>query len=152
MSKTTKNILITIVIVVVLFALICLGYHHFKSEPISTNNVSGNILPDPNQGLNNMLNEILDENVETDKKEENNNVENSSNSTEEDNKMTPKEAKAINLAKQKWTEEWGNTNDVVFNVSIQSDGKYLVTVYDTKTTHLIKGYIIDVNTEIIKEK
>ena len=66
--------------------------------------------------------------------------------------MTPKEAKAINLAKQKWTEEWGNTNDVVFNVSIQSDGKYLVTVYDTKTTHLIKGYIIDVNTEIIKEK
>ena len=71
MGKTTKNFLVIIVItIVVIFALVCLGYQHFRFEPISANNVEtkGNILPDPNQGLNNMLNEILDDNIETEVK------------------------------------------------------------------------------------
>ena len=66
--------------------------------------------------------------------------------------MTPKESKAIKLVKDIWTKDWGNLDDVLFNVSIQSDGKYFVTVYDTITTHLIKSYIVDVNTEIVTEK
>ncbi len=158
MTKTTKNILITIIIVLVVFALICLGYQRFRAEPISTNNVEakGNILPDPNQGLNNMLNDILDENVETEEKTEEDKGKDStvSNKTEEDdeNQMTPKESKAIKLVKDIWTKDWGNLDDVLFNVSIQSDGKYFVTVYDTITTHLIKSYIVDVNTEIVTEK
>ncbi len=158
MTKTTKNILITIIIVLVVFALICLGYQRFRAEPISANNVEakGNILPDPNQGLNNMLNDILDENVETEEKTEEDKGKDStvSNKTEEDdeNQMTPKESKAIKLVKDIWTKDWGNLDDVLFNVSIQSDGKYFVTVYDTITTHLIKSYIVDVNTEIVTEK
>ena len=157
MSKTTKNILITIVIAIVIFALVCLGYQHFKSEPISTNNVEikGNILPDPNQGLNNMLNEILDNNIETEvetEEKKNGTTTLSNDSVEEKNQITPKENKAINLVKNIWTKDWGNLDDVLFNVSIQSDGKYYVTVYDTVTTHLIKGYIVDVNTEIVTEK
>lgn len=157
MSKTTKNILVTVVIAIVVFALVCLGYQHFKSEPISANNVEakGNILPDPNQGLNNMLNEILDNNVETEEKTEekkNETTTASDNLVEDNNQMTPKENKAINLVKDVWTKEWGNLDDVSFNVSIQGDGKYYVTVYDTVTTHLIKGYIVDVNTEIVTEK
>lgn len=157
MSKTTKNILVIIVIAIVVFALVCLGYQHFKSEPISADNVEakGNILPDPNQGLNNMLNEILDNNVETEVKTEekkNETTTASNDSVEDKNQMTPKENKAVNLVKDVWTKDWGNLDDVSFNVSIQGDGKYYVTVYDTVTTHLIKGYIVDVNTEIVTEK
>lgn len=157
MSKTTKNFLVTIVIAIVVFALVCLGYQHFRSEPISANKVEtkGNILPDPNQGLNNMLNEILDNNVETEVKTEekkNETTTASNDSVEDKNQMTPKENKAVNLVKDVWTKDWGNLDDVSFNVSIQGDGKYYVTVYDTVTTHLIKGYIVDVNTEIVTEK
>lgn len=158
MGKTTKKILVIIVIaIVVIFALVCLEYQHFRFEPISANNVEtkGNILPDPNQGLNNMLNEILDDNIETEVKteEKKNKTTTASNDLVEDkNQMTPKENKAINLVKDVWTKDWGNLDDVSFNVSIQSDGKYYVTVYDTVTTHLIKGYIVDVNTEIVTEK
>ncbi|CDC31916.1 unknown [Clostridium sp. CAG:508] len=158
MGKTTKNFLVIIVIaIVVIFALVCLEYQHFRFEPISANNVEtkGNILPDPNQGLNNMLNEILDDNIETEVKTEekkNETTTASNDSVEDKNQMTPKENKAINLVKDVWTKDWGNLDDVSFNVSIQSDGKYYVTVYDTVTTHLIKGYIVDVNTEIVTEK
>ena len=157
MSKTTKNILVTVVIAIVVFALVSLGYQHFRSEPISANNVEakGNILPDPNQGLNNMLNEILDNNIETEVKTEEKKNETttvSDNLAEDKNQMTPKENKAVNLVKDVWTKDWGNLDDVSFNVSIQGDGKYYVTVYDTVTTHLIKGYIVDVNTEIVTEK
>ena len=158
MGKTTKNFLVIIVIaIVVIFALVCLEYQHFRFEPISANNVEtkGNILPDPNQGLNNMLNEILDDNIETEVKTEekkNETTTASNDSVEDKNQMTPKENKAINLVKDVWTKDWGNLDDVSFNVSIQSDGKYYVTVYDTITTHLIKGYIVDVSTEIVTEK
>lgn len=163
MSKTTKNILVIIVIAIVVFALVCLGYQYFRTEPISANNVEakGNILPDPNQGLNNMLNEILDDNVETEVKTEekknetttaSNEPATSNDSVEDKNQMTPKENKAVNLVKDVWTKDWGNLDDVSFNVSIQGDGKYYVTVYDTVTTHLIKGYIVDVSTEIVTEK
>ena len=158
MGKTTKNFLVIIVIaIVVIFALVCLEYQHFRFEPISANNVEikGNILPDPNQGLNNMLNEILDDNIETEVKTEekkNETTTASNDSVEDKNQMTPKENKAINLVKDVWTKDWGNLDDVSFNVSIQSDGKYYVTVYDMVTTHLIKGYIVDVSTEIVTEK
>lgn len=158
MGKTTKNFLVIIVIaIVVIFAFVCLEYQHFRFEPISANNVEtkGNILPDPNQGLNNMLNEILDDNIETEVKTEekkNETTTASNDSVEDKNQMTPKENKAINLVKDVWTKDWGNLDDVSFNVSIQSDGKYYVTVYDMVTTHLIKGYIVDVSTEIVTEK
>lgn len=158
MGKTTKNFLVIIVIaIVVIFALVCLEYQHFRFEPISANNVEtkGNILPDPNQGLNNMLNEILDDNIETEVKTEekkNETTTASNDSVEDKNQMTPKENKAINLVKDVWTKDWGNLDDVSFNVSIQSDGKYYVTVYDMVTTHLIKVYIVDVSTEIVTEK
>lgn len=157
MGKATKNFLVIIVIAIVIFALVCLGYQHFRFDPISANNVEaeGNILPDPNQGLNNMLNEILDDNIETEVKTEekkNETTTASNDSVEDKNQMTPKENKAIHLVKDVWTKDWGNLDDVSFNVSIQGDGKYYVTVYDTVTTHLIKGYIVDVNTEIVTEK
>ena len=59
---------------------------------------------------------------------------------------------AIKLAKEEWKKEWGSLDDVSFNVSVQSDGKYGVTVYDTTTTQSIQFYIVDVDTGVVKEK
>lgn len=159
MSKTTRNTLIIIIIAILIFAIIFVCYQHFKIKPLETNTTSVNVLNDANTGLDNILNNILDdententENVEnTENKQENENK-NKQEETDIENQMTVKESKAINLAKEQWKSKWGNLNDVSFNVSVRSDGKYLVTVYDITTTQLIQGYIVDVETEIIKER
>lgn len=161
MTKTTKNILIIVVITILIFALISIIYQHFSQKPLEKADIGeGEILPDVNDGLENMINEILDENVtETEKneekgqeKKENPTVTASSNPVENEEQMTAKETKAINLVKEKCIEAFGNLDGIAFNISIQSDGKYLVTVYDTKTTKTITGYIVDVTTEIVNEK
>lgn len=159
MSKTTRNTLIMIIIILLIFAIIFVWYQNFKTKPLDTNTVSGNVLNDANTGLDNILNNILDdenkentENVENvENKQENQNT-NQKENAEPENQMTSKENKAINLVKEQWKREWGNLNDVSFNVSVRNDGKYLVTVYDITTTQLIQGYIVDVETETIKER
>lgn len=164
MSKMMRNSLIMIIIILLVFAIVCVAYQQFKSEPMNANNTKENILGDANTGLDNMLNEILkdEENTEAENtvknKEENvSNVESNTSKDdetedEEENQMTPRESKAIKLAKEEWKKEWGSLDDVSFNVSVQSDGKYGVTVYDTTTTQSIQFYIVDVDTGIVKEK
>ena len=172
MTKAVRNTIIIIAIVVILFAIIFAVYQYFQDEPMNANTLgAANVLEDANTGLENMLNEIFNEetvdgntenvtNTEqagsttnpSNHEEQNNNKENETDLTEDDNRATPRETKAIELAKEQWIKEWGSTNGVSFNVSIQSDGKYYVTVYDMVTTHLIKGYIVDVSTEIVTEK
>lgn len=158
MKKTTQNIVIAIVITIILFALICVVYQQFRKQPIEQDKLGvGEVLPDANNGLDDMLDNILDSNIESNG-EKNNDSENNSiaaagkETVADENAMTPKEAKAISLVKDKWTEKFGNTDGIDFNISIQNDGKYLVTVYDTKTTQTISGYIVDVTTGIINEK
>lgn len=163
MSKNMRNALIMITIILLVFAIVCVAYQQFKSVPMSANNTKGNVLGDANTGLDNMLNEILkDENTEIEntvenKEESESNVESNTKvddetEADEENQMTPRESKAIKLAKEEWKKEWGSLDDVSFNVSVQSDGKYGVTVYDTTTTQSIQFYIVDVDTEIVKEK
>ena len=169
MSKSTKNILIIVAIVLVVFAIIFAVYEHFQSKPMNANTQPENILPDANTGLENMLNDILDENtnLEQNNEESNNEVQNSNSTantssntqtskdpdtTEDDNRMTPRETRAIELVKAQWLKDWGSIKDVSFNVSIQSDGKYGVTVYDTTTTQSIQFYIVDVDTGDVRER
>ena len=155
MTKTTKNILIIVVITILVFALICIIYQHYSQKPLPKTVIGeGEILPDANSGLENIINDILDENVtEPEEDQKKSTVTASSNSIEDDgNQMTSKETKAINLVKQKCTEQFGGLEGIAFNISIQNDGKYLVTVYDTKTTRTITGYIVDVTTEVVTEK
>lgn len=162
MNKTTRNTLIMIIIILLIFAIIFVWYQNFKTKPLDTNTVSGNILNDANTGLDNILNNILDdenienaeniENVENTQNRQDNTNTNQEKETDPENQMTSKESKAINLVKEQWKKEWGNLKDVSFNVSVRSDGKYLVTVYDITSTQLIQGYIVDVDTETIKEK
>lgn len=172
MKKTVRNTIIIIAIIVMIFAIILAVYQYFKDEPMNANTLgAANVLEDANTGLENMLNEIFNEetgagNVETIKNtEQTGNITNSSNNetqdsskgdemdlTEDDNRATPRENKAIELAKKQWTKDWGNTNGVSFNVSIQSDGKYGVTVYDISSTKSIQFYIVDVDTGIVTER
>lgn len=165
MSKTTKNSVIIIIAVIVTFGLIWLAYNHFKTEPISTDNIiNGNIIPNYNEELNDIESDDLNINIEqkeneiesnnenTTENKDNENITDTNNSYDEYNQITPRETKAINLAKKEWIKEWENTKGVQFNVSVQSNEKYLVTVYDIKTTRLIKGYIVDVDTEIVDER
>ena len=103
---------------------------------MNANTQLGNNIPDANTGLENMLNQILNEEenttVEQNKEqntnknenkepnsnpEDNNKKDNEDDSLEDDNRMTPKESKAINLVKEYWKKEWGNIEDVAFTVS-----------------------------------
>lgn len=169
MDKKTRNIIIVIAIILLIFAILFAVYTHFKTEPMNANTQLSNNIPDANTGLENMINQILNEEENTEveqNKEENTNKNENQNSnqetndkknneetpSEDDNRMTPKENKAINLVKEYWKKEWGSTDDVAFNVSIQSDGKYGVTVYDVTTTQSIQFYIVDVEKGTVKER
>lgn len=165
MSKSTKNILILIVIGLLILGIAIAVYDNWKTEPMDANTSKENILDDANSGLENFINDIFDENdignettttekgnvqvnnTQTSSKPENSN----SNST--DNQSTPGEKKALELAKDAWQKEWGNLDDVSFNnESIQSDGKYIVSVNDSKTTRVIRRYIVDTTTGVVEEQ
>lgn len=176
MSKGTRNIILGVVAIILVFIIITIIYQQYGAKPINANETKGNVLSDANSGLDNMLNQIFGE-EETDNKEENNvtndiennnqNTENalkpentqSTNSNKENNNteqtapgMTQRESKAIELVKEEWKKQYGDLDGVSFNVSIQSDGKYGVTVYNVVTTQTIKFFIVDVDTEVVRER
>lgn len=170
MSKTNRNILITIVVVLLIFGISIALYSHFKSEPMNANIENNNILDDANKGLENLINDILNEennennedNENNENKEESNvnkqNDINTENTNKDDtnnigNQTTPGEKKALELVKKEWKKKWGDLSGVSFNnESIQSDGKYVISVNDSKTTRVIRRYIVDTYTGIVEEK
>lgn len=163
MNKSTKNIFILIVIGLLILGIVIAVYGHFKTEPMDANTSKENVLDDANSGLENFINDIFDENNIEDEtnKEENeqtNNTQTSSkpqksDNTSTDNQITPGEKKALELAKEEWKKEWGNLNDVSFNnESIQSDGKYIVSVNDSKTTRVIRRYVVDTITGVVEQQ
>lgn len=165
MSKSTKNILILIVIGLLILGISIAVYSHFKTEPMDANTSKENILDDANSGLDNFINDIFDENdignetttTEKGNVQENNtqvsNKPDNTDNTSNDNQITPGEKKALELVKEEWKKEWGNLNDVSFNnESIQSDGKYIVSVNDNKTTRVIRRYVVDTITGVVEEQ
>lgn len=169
MSKTTKRVLIVVVIALLVFAIALFIYNKFKTEPIDANTVKGNVLSDANEGLGNLIADILNE-------EETNNIENTEDTENVENKVTNTqtskpsnnqsskediidsqstsgEKKAIELAKEEWKKKWGDLEDVSFNnVMIQGDGKYVVSVNDISTTTVIKFYVVDIVTGLVEER
>ena len=140
MNKTTKTVLIIAIIVLLIFGVALAVYNHFKAEPMDANTTGGgNVLDNANNGLENLINDILDEENEE--------------SANTENQTTPGEQKAVELVKESWKKEWGNLNDVSFNnVMIQGDGKYVVSVNDSKTTKVIRRYVVDTVTGLVEEK
>ncbi len=166
MSKVTRNMLIVIVFVLLIFGIVLAIYNHYKTDPIDENVNKENILDDANTGLDNFINDIFDidneetsgNNEEKANKQTTNTETKSENSNANkddviENQITPGEKKAIELVKEEWKKKFGNLNGVSFNnVMIQSDGKYVVSVNDSKTTKVIRWYVVDTATGLVKEQ
>lgn len=154
MYKMIKNGILVIAIVAVLLGVVWFVYDIVKTEPVDANSTDTN-LADENKGLDNLINELFT-NVETNQLVENDSVENeeeSKNKTKEDSivssSVTSKEEKAIELVK----EEWGGTDGVYFsNESIDSQGRYIVSVRDRGTTNSLAFFIVDVNTGLVTKQ
>ena len=157
MNKGTRNTLLIIAIILLIFGILWAVYMD-KTQPMDANATDENeLMQNADSGLDNVINDIFEE-PKQDKNEVQGNEQNSENKTtndktetNNDDAMNPKEERAINLVKEEWKKKWGTLDDVSFNVSLQNDGKYGVTVYDITTTQTIKFYTVDVDTGIIKE-
>lgn len=161
MSKTVKNSLIVIAIVVVLFGIIWFVYDVFKKEPVDAN-VNAN-LADENTGLDNIINDLF-ENVQTNEQTENvvenENITNNQKEEKQEDKtnevisestesVTTREEKAVELVKK----EWGSTDGVYFsNESVDSQGRYIVSVRDKKTTASLAFYLVDVDKQLVTQQ
>lgn len=157
MNKTVKKSLIIIAIVIVVFIIIWFVYDMFKKDTVETNSNSN--LVDGNTGLDNIINDLFDndsieneiknsitENVVDDNQGKENIIQDNEPDTTE--KATTKEEKAIELAKKKW----GSTSGVYFsNESINSDGRYIVSVRNSQTTDSLAFYLVDVEKGIVTE-
>lgn len=175
MSKTKKkkktNYLI-IAIVIVLFIILCLAYDEMKVEPADANTVNDNLV-DENKGLDNIINELFEnveanedvenknedentqkENSNTENKDDTNELDNEQNEIEEEDissteTVTSKEQKAINLVKQ----AWGGEDGVYFrNESIDSKGRYIISVRDRGTTNSLAFFLVDVDRELVTKQ
>jgi len=158
MNKNLRNILLVVVIVVAIFGIIWFIYDMMKIEPADTNTVDTNLM-DENTGLDNLLNGLF-ENVATNEQIQNE-VEDDGNIVKKDEtsnntvdtstseSITSKEERAIELVKQ----EWGGTDGVYFsNESIDSEGRYIVTVRNSGTTNLLAFFLVDVSTGIVTKQ
>ncbi|MCI9039742.1 MAG: hypothetical protein HFJ29_07785 [Clostridia bacterium] len=161
MNKSSKNIFMLAIIALLIIGIAVAVYSHFKTEPIDANTSKNDILDDANSGLENFINDIFDEN-NIENEEENTQVNNtqatngtntSNDNKDIENQITPGEKKALEFAKSEWKKKWGNLEGVSFNnESIQSDGKYIVSVNDSKTTRVLRRYVIDTITGVVEEQ
>ncbi len=166
MNKSSKNIFMLAIIALLIIGIAVAVYSHFKTEPIDANTSKNDILDDANSGLENFINDIFDENnIENEEKntekantQVNNTQTASGTNTSNDNKdienqITPGEKKALEFAKSEWKKKWGNLEGVSFNnESIQSDGKYIISINDSKTTKVIRRYVVDTVTGVVEEQ
>ncbi len=159
MNKTVKKSLIIIAIVIVLFAIIWLVYDMFKKDTVNTSSDT-NII-DGNTGLDNIINDLFEndvieneienevtENVTSNNSKGNDNTKQETEEPDTTEKATSKEEKAIELAKKKW----GSTSGVYFsNEGINSDGRYIVSVRDGKSTSSLAFYLVDVEKGLVTD-
>lgn len=158
MNKTVKNSLIIIAIVVVIFWIIWFVYDMLKKEPVDAN--ADTNLIDENTGLDNIINTLFDnvqvneeieDKVANETQKEENKQENIINevSTSTTESVTTKEEKAVELVKK----EWGSTDGVYFsNESIDSQGRYIVSVRNKKTTASLAFYLVDIDKQLVTQQ
>ena len=134
-------------------------YDSFKKEPANANAVTTNIT-DKNSGLDNVINDLfekadineIDANligntiVDDNTNSTNETVTNTGSST---TSVTSKEQKAVALVKK----AWGDTDGVYFsNMSIDNQGRYIVSVNDAKTTKTLAFFKVDVDKELVTKQ
>ena len=163
MNKTVRNSLIIIGIIIVLFGIVWIVYDMVKKEPADAT-IDMN-LADGNTGLDNLINTLFENDIENEQEEnvvqnEISDEKNQEDKDKDDNKgnavtgsttesATTREEKAVELVKK----EWGTTDGVYFsNESIDSNGRYIVSVRDKKTTASIMFYLVDVDKKLVTEQ
>lgn len=159
MEKTAKRSVLIILIMILLFVIIWFVYDSFKKEPANANAVTTNIT-DKNSGLDNVINDLfekadineIDANligntiVDDNTNSTNETVTNTGSST---TSVTSKEQKAVALVKK----AWGDTDGVYFsNMSIDNQGRYIVSVNDAKTTKTLAFFKVDVDKELVTKQ
>ena len=159
MEKTAKKSVLIILIMILLFVIIWFVYDSFKKEPANANAVTTNIT-DKNSGLDNVINDLFEKadineidanligNTIVDDKTNSTNetVTNTGSST---TSVTSKEQKAVALVKK----AWGDTDGVYFsNMSIDNQGRYIVSVNDAKTTKTLAFFKVDVDKELVTKQ
>lgn len=174
MSKNTKIIIIAIVIIVLLAAIIWVVYESFKSEPASIGET--NVLPNENMGIDKVTNEFLEEgtnninetnSVDTNvvaneledeqvSSEATTNEANDNNGNKDSEKVygtvADREARAVELAKEYYEEEYGNADELNFDYeALNGDGRYIVRAGKPGVGRN-KFFYVDIDTEIVEEK
>ncbi len=152
-----KKGLIIILIIILVFAIIWVAYDMFKPEAADANALSTN-LTDENTGLDNYINDLLSNTVGNEIGDAIQNETAKDNESREDEEKTEvpsngstttREEKAIELTKK----EWGSEDGVYFvNESIDSQGRYIVSVRDKETTGALGYYVVDVDKQLVTKR
>lgn len=169
MRKGTKKVIGAIIIILLILAVIWLVYESIKPKPVSINTT--NELPNENMGIDNVIN-VLFENVVTNAIENNEVVNEISNEiqVEEENTESQennddnneseivegtnssREERAVELAKEFYEEEYGNSDKVYFSCEeINGDGRYIVRAGNAGSGKNM-FLLVDLTTGIVTKK
>ena len=162
MTNRTK-ILIGIVILIIIIAII---FGVAKNKKVDNNEVQnqrefGNVFDyinetneEENQVNNVIENEVVEENIISEEKENTNNIQNNivvgkeeKESTNENTEVNDKET-AIELAKKEWAI---SVNSYDFEAELQEDGTYIVKVRNKTTRNEVTRYTVNVKTGAVVE-
>ena len=152
MSNGAKKILIVIVVALLALAIIWVIYEANKPEPASVNVATE--LPNENKGIDNIINDFVENEVtnETDKEIVNEDSKDNNTSSE----LMPgtnesRKERAVELAKEYYEEKYGSSEGIYFRCdSVYKDGRYLVIAgKDAKTVAFL---YVDLRTELVEER
>ena len=172
MSKGGKSFFIVVVIVLLVLGIVWAVYENYKTEPANINATTD--LPDENKGIDNIINDFVENeivntveeaNVVEDTTTDNEKVSgNNSNSNENSDSSssgnssevvegtsTSREERAIELAKEYYEEEYGNSDDLYFSYEgVNGEGKHIVRASSNAVN--VAFLIVDLNTGLVTEK
>ena len=172
MSKGAKSFLVIVVIVLLVLGIVWAVYENYKTEPANINATTD--LPDENKGIDNIINDFVENemintveeaNVVEDTTTDNEKVSgNNSNSNENSDSSssgnssevvegtsTSREERAIELAKEYYEEEYGNSDDLYFSYEgVNGAGKHIVRASSNAVN--VAFLIVDLNTGLVTEK
>lgn len=174
MSKGGKTFLILVIIVLLALGIMWAVYENYKTEPANINATTD--LPDENKGIDNIINDFVENEIvnsveeanvvseDSTTLEENANSSGDSNSNEnveDTNKgnssevvegtTMSREEIAIELAKEYYEEEYGDSDDIYFRYDgVNGEGKHIVVASSNAVT--VAFLIVDLNTGLVTEK
>lgn len=164
MSKGAKKVLGAIIIIILILAVVWLGYEGTRTETTSINET--NEISNENMGMVNEVNEIdeeeenntvveeepADDNTDTTIEEEKTDVDQNSSSETVSGTSESREERAIELAKEYYEEEYGSAEEINFGIEdIYGDGSYIVRVGNAGES-MNMFLLVNLDTETVTER